>query len=137
MLQKFNAQVLSNVYYPGIISATFSKNYVDGDISAPKSWRDVYQRDSAGRIAGWTRYEAGRAAEFNWEGLVVYQQDRLGRCVTGRAVSYVRDGPTRPRPDTRPLKLVLQNQLAHYAFADDTDLRGRAIRSSLLKTPTK
>ena len=66
---------------------------------------------------------------------MVYQQDAQGRCVTGRAVMYVRDGlvPTpRPRPDPRPLKMVLANQLAHYVFADESDLRGRAIRSSRL-----
>src|SRR5205807_6142832 len=75
MLQKYNAQLLANVYYPGIITASFRANYVDGDISAPKLWRDVYHHDSAGRITGWTRYDGGRTTEFNWEGLVVYQQD--------------------------------------------------------------
>jgi len=132
MFQKFNAELLANVYYPGILSASFRANYVDSDISAPKSWRDVYHHDSAGRITGWTRYDAGRSREFNWEGLVVYQQDALGRCVTGRAVNYGRDGPANPRmrPDPRPLKMVPANQLAHYGFADESDLRGRAIRSS-------
>jgi hypothetical protein len=135
MLQKYNAQVLANVYYPGILTASFRANYVDGDISAPKSWRDVYHYDSAGRITGWTRYDGGHTTEFNWEGLVVYQQDILGRCVTGRAVMYAREGQLpnpRPRPDPRPLKMVLANQLAHYVFADPSDLRGRAIRSSKL-----
>jgi len=63
---------------------------------------------------------------------VVYEQDALGRCVTGRAVSYVRDGGAnvRMRPDPRPLKMVPANQLAHYVFADQADLRGRANRSS-------
>ena len=133
MLQKYNAQLLANVYYPGILSASSRANYVDSDISAPKSWRDDYHHDSAGRITGWTRYDGGRTTEFNWEGLVVYQQDVLGRCVTGRAVLYARDGPIaspRVRPDPRPLKMVLANQLAHYIFADESDLRGRAIRSS-------
>jgi hypothetical protein len=66
--------------------------------------------------------------------LVVYQQDAQGRCVTGRAVSYARDGAANPRqrPDPRPLKMVLANQLAHYTFANDADLRGRALRSSHL-----
>jgi len=135
MLQKYNAQLLASVYYPGILTASFRTNYVDGDISAPKSWRDVYHYDSAGRITGWTRYDDGRTTEFNWEGLVVYQQDILGRCITGRAVMYAREGalPTpRPRPDPRPLKMVLANQLAHYVFADESDQRGRAIRSSRL-----
>src|SRR5439155_7014646 len=123
MLQKYNAQLLADVYYPGILTTAFRANYVDGDISAPKSWRDVYHYDSAGRITGWTRYDAGRTTEFNWEGLVVYQQDVQGRCVTGRAVMYARDGdvPTpRPRPDPRALKMVLADQLAHYIFADQS-----------------
>ncbi|HEV8378080.1 MAG TPA: hypothetical protein VGP99_04465 [Tepidisphaeraceae bacterium] len=132
MVQKFNAEILSKVYYPGILSATFRANYVDSDISAPKSWRDVYHHDAAGRIAGWTRYDGGRSTEFNWEGLVVYQQDALGRCVTGRAVSYARDGQANPRvrPDPRPLKMLPADQLAHYIFADENDLRGKAVRST-------
>ncbi|HEV8290881.1 MAG TPA: hypothetical protein VGP94_03125 [Tepidisphaeraceae bacterium] len=132
MVQQFNAEILSKVYYPGILSASFRANYVDSDMSAPKSWRDVYHHDAAGRLTGWTRYNAGRTTEFNWEGLVVYQQDALGRCVTGRAVSYMRDGQANPRvrPDPRPLKMMLANQLAHYVFADENDLRGRAVRST-------
>ena len=97
MIQRFNAQILAEVYYPGILGVSVTSNYVDGDISAPKAWRDVYHHDQAGRITGWTRNEAGKTSEFNWEGLAIYQQDRLGRCVTGRAVSYVRDGQANPR----------------------------------------
>jgi hypothetical protein len=134
MCQTFNANILSKVYYPGILTASFRANYVDSDISAPKAWRDVYHHDPAGKITGWTRYDGKVTSEFNWEGLVVYQQDALGRCITGRAVSYVRDGVANPRqrPDPRPLKMVVASQLAHYAFAGDTDLRGRAVRSSHL-----
>ncbi|HEV8605724.1 MAG TPA: hypothetical protein VGQ99_10180 [Tepidisphaeraceae bacterium] len=136
MLQKFNAEILATVYYPGILSTSYRANYVDSDISAPKSWRDVYHHDSAGQISGWTRHDAGRATDFNWEGLLVYQQDSLGRCITGRAVAYVRDGPPNPRvrPDPRPLKMLPSNQLTHYAFASDTDLRGHPLKSSHLAT---
>ena len=134
MIQKFNAEILSAIYYPGILTASFRANYVDPEISAPKSWRDVYHHDAAGKITGWTRYDGASTTEFNWEGLLVYQEDALGRCVTGRAVTYVRDGAANPRvrPDPRPLKMVPAFQLAHYKFADETDLRGKATRSSHL-----
>src|SRR5205823_5305302 len=83
------------------------------------------------KIVGWTRYDAGKTMELNWEGMVVAEKDARGRCVTGQQTSYVREGEANPRvrPDTRPLKMVLGNQLAHHVFADDNDLRGRAARS--------
>ena len=66
--------------------------------------------------------------------MLVVEKDARGRCTSGQAVSYAREGEANPRvrPDTRPLKMVLSSQLSHYDFADDNDLRGRAIRSSQL-----
>ena len=132
MARKFNAELLSQVLYPGIISATFRPNYVDPDISAPKSWRDVYRHDSTGKIVGWTRYDAGQTMEFNWEGNLVHQKDALGRCAAGRPVSYVRDDTTntRARPDPRPLKMIVSNQITQYVFSGEDDLRGKPGKTS-------
>jgi hypothetical protein len=70
LLERYNAALLSELAFPGILTATFTVNFVDPRLTVAKSWRDVYRYDGAGRLLGWTRYEGKTATEFSAGGPV-------------------------------------------------------------------
>ena len=72
LVQRFNAEILSNAAYPGVVNSDFKRNFVSPAIASPKSWRDVYHYDAAGKCAGWTRYDGEAVTEFNADGTVVH-----------------------------------------------------------------
>lgn len=88
MLQRFNGEVLVGVGFRGVATHTWKTNYVDPAISAPKTWRDVYRYDAAGKRTGWTRYDGQNAIDFDAEGRAVVEKDPAGRPLRTRAVRY-------------------------------------------------
>jgi hypothetical protein len=68
LVQRFNADVLSLLVYPGAVTCSFKRNYVSPVISSAKSWRDVYHYDPAGKCTGWTRYSPEGVVEFDAAG---------------------------------------------------------------------
>src|SRR5262249_13291133 len=49
-LEHYNAAVLTNLVFPGMLSGTYQVNFVDQRLAYPKNWRDVYQY-ADGRLA--------------------------------------------------------------------------------------
>jgi hypothetical protein len=68
LLQRFNAEILSNVAYPGVVNSVYKRNYVSPATASPKSWRDVYHYDTAGKCTGWTRYDDAGVTSFSADG---------------------------------------------------------------------
>lgn len=125
MVEHFNAESLSLLIYPGIITTTYQVNYVDPRISAPRTWRDVYRHDAKGNVEGWERFAAGGRTSFNADGHAIMKKDALGRCVEARTVRYTQDAIKRPGPNTNPLRQVLGNEIVTYEYAGDADRLGQ------------
>jgi len=53
LIEHFNAEVLSRLVYPGVITVKFHDNFVDPRISVPRYWRDVYRYGVEGQFEGW------------------------------------------------------------------------------------
>ena len=124
MIERFNGVVLSRIMLPGIISAEWLENYVDHRIASAKQWRDVYRYAPDGTPAGWMRYQAGGAAEFNAEGLLVIEKDTRGRCTRARVVRYELE-PRQRDPNIRPkMKLVPTETIREYGYSGPDDWKG-------------
>ncbi len=128
-IARFNSVLLNELVFNHAVSFEFKINYVDPHLSLRKQWRDVYRYNDGKQLLGWTRYEPGRKTEFNHDGLIILEQDALGRCIRCRIVSYeFADGKgenDRRYPVWTPLQHVPGNQIWTYQYADDSDFRGR------------
>ena len=119
----FNIALMGSLLYPGALHVTFRRDYADARLTTPRTWRDVYRYDRAGKRTGWTRYEGGKRTDFTADGHVVEKTDALGRPLTVRPVQYVTDRDSYGRPtglNCAPLPKVL-----HYEYASDADRTGR------------
>jgi hypothetical protein len=105
MVEEHNAVALCELVLPGLVTHVFHKNFVDARLTTPKSWRDIYRHDDAGRLLGWTRYQGGTVSEFTPEGWLVVKMDDKGRPVVAKTVVYKQDPPARRTwVNTEPLK---------------------------------
>jgi hypothetical protein len=121
LLERFNAVILADVAYPGVISQSWQVNFVDARIAVPKTWRDVYQYSATGVSLGWTRYDGERASGFNADGLLILEKDGQGRCLKARTVKYQVD---RAGTNARPLKQVPGDEVVNYAYDGEQDWKG-------------
>jgi hypothetical protein len=126
-LEALHAELLADFVFAGTVHAHYQVNYADPRVSAPRSWRDVYRHDHAGRCLGWTRYTAEGAQDFNLDGLLVQQADRLGRCIIGQAVRYEQERSHGPTPNSHPLRLLHDNARFRYVYASDDDVGGKRV----------
>ena len=101
------------------------KNFVDFRLTYPKEWRDAYRYDAKGRPLGWTRHADGKTTEFSREGLIVIEQDVLGRCTKGRAVRYQQEPSKTKGPNPNPLRWLPDDTLVTMTYANDEDFTGR------------
>ena len=119
------------VLYPGLMSPVHRLNYVDGRLTAPKSWRDVYHYDADGNCTGWTRYDGRKAADFTPEGHLVLERDAQGRCVRAQSMRYERQqgdgGPT--------LVGVSGGQVFQYEYSSASDRKGRIVKTEPTSKP--
>ena len=64
-IKRSNAEVLSYLLPDKVLSAPFSVYYTDARLAAPKTWRDVFTYNAAGKIAKWTRYDGQKATDID------------------------------------------------------------------------
>ena len=121
LLQRYHAEILGNVLYPGVITCSPRLNYADPQITAPKAWRDVYRYAPDGTPLGWTRYDARGRQRFNAEGLLVVKSDAAGRCVEAKKVAYHWTGVRRSRTFT----WRATDEVHRYVYSGPTDWKGR------------
>ena len=91
LLRRFHGEWLGRFVYPALASFPFRNNYVDPNISAPKSWRDIYHYDAKGACTGWTRRDEAGATEFAAAGKLVLEKDAAGGPRKMQAVRYEQD----------------------------------------------
>ena len=116
---------LSHTVFPGGTEVSFLPNFVDQRLTAPREWRDVYHYDKAGECIGWTRFHPDRGKEvFNYEGLLVVENDDLGCCKKARTVRYTRKA-AKGFPNPNPLQMEPGDQWVHYTFTGPDDRRGK------------
>jgi len=133
-LERLHKTVIVRLVFPEIVSPFYRTNYVDWTLSAPKSWRDLYDHDKRGEITGWTRHEGDKQTEFNADGHIVLARDKLRRCTKARTVRYQRDPPKRDAKGRvragarRLLRWLPGNEILHYAYTDKADPTGRIVK---------
>ncbi len=125
LLQQFNAKLMSQFLFPGIVTSSYQVNYVDPRISAPRTWRDNYRYDAKGNFLGWTRYALEGKSEFTADGFLILKKDDRGRCLEAQTVRYVQDPPKKLEPNWNPLRQVRGDEIVTYEYAGDQDERGR------------
>jgi YD repeat-containing protein len=127
LIERFNAEVLAALLYPGTVNHAFKSNLVDMRLTTPRGWRDVYRYDAKGALLGWTRYDGEKPAEFTADGMLVLEKDAKGRAVKAQTVKYVIDDPTKPLwgGAGRSLKQQPGNEIVHYEYAGDDDFQGK------------
>ena len=131
MLQGLNATTLGSLFFPGVITNTPKRNYVDRRIVALKSWRDVYHYNETGNLKGWTRYGGKRKRHFNADGFIVLERDSLGRCIEARKVVYRRVPLQRDAKgritgyDDKALTFHTGKEIAYYDYDGPNDDKGR------------
>lgn len=74
-------------------------NYSDPLIALTKNWRDEYQYDEAGQLAGWTRHRGESTEDFTASGALVKTRDDQGRVLITGPVKYV----AKPRNNKPPI----------------------------------
>jgi hypothetical protein len=124
--RKYDAQggIMSIDYGDAEVSA----KYVDPLIDLPKTWKDEYHYSDDGKLTGWSRYLSGRAPQqFNYDGTLIVETDRLGRAVATRPVMYFSQ-----RSGDKPGKLRQQtgDHVVRYQFQSDSDRFGKPVRDS-------
>lgn len=123
-LKQFNAAILQEILFPGLLKLRFRRNFVSPLLSTPKNWRDVYRYDPAGRLIGWTRHSPSGTAEFTYNGEEILKKDSLGRAVEARTIRYVVEKDSRGYP--RRLKQLPGDTTVLYEYESDDDLIGKA-----------
>lgn len=125
MLERFNAEIIAGMLFkPGLVQSSFTAELVDPRLAWPKHWRDVYQYEADGRLAGWVRYDGTVAIEYSAHWGIVMQRDRLGRTVMARPVTYERK--LSPRGTPEPVRIVPASRPITIEYAGDEDRVGRS-----------
>ncbi len=87
-LRRLNGEILSTVVFPAFLNKPFEPYYTDPRISVMKNWRDIFHYDAKGELTGWTRYGAGKTAEFAANGDLIVERDATGKPVKVQPVRY-------------------------------------------------
>jgi YD repeat-containing protein len=97
-------------------------NYADPAIHTPRDWRDEYQYDEAGKLAGWTRIRGEMREEFTALGHLVVERDERSRPAKVRKVRYEanRKGGQAPR-----LEQVAATEVLTITYDGPTDRVGK------------
>ena len=132
VLERFHAELLADLVYPGIVNQSFKVNFVDMRIATPRSWRDVYRYDDKGNLLGWTRHDGETKMELNADGFIVLEKDVLGRAIKARAVRYFADDPGK-NFWSRSLKQAPGNQAVIYQYEGPDDRRGKIISREMIE----
>ncbi|QDU27357.1 hypothetical protein ETAA8_24440 [Anatilimnocola aggregata] len=77
---------IKSIVYTG---AEEKGNYVDPAFDTPKSWRDDYRYDDAGKLLGWKRTKGERKEDFTADGLLITSKDDNGLPLVLKHVTYV------------------------------------------------
>lgn len=87
---------IKSVTYTG---ASEKGNYADPAFDTPKSWRDDYRYDDAGKLLGWTRTRGEKSEEFTADGKLILEKDDQGNPRKTVTVRYV----AKQRPNNSPV----------------------------------
>lgn len=101
--------------------------YADPLLFAEADWRDAFEHDGDGRIAGWTRHRGEAASAFSRDGMLIVSRDSLGRPERVRPVAYevvAGSGARRPRIEPQVSAMVW-----HYRYDGSGDTIGTLDRS--------
>jgi len=129
MLARFEGEVLM-AFYPNMVRSEFRVNYVPPELAEPPAWRDVYRYDEAGNELGWTRYGDKTPVEFTADGHKVLTKDDQGRPLTAQSMKYQpEEAKQQGWPRWRTTLQLPGNQIHHYAYSDEKDLKGKIERS--------
>jgi hypothetical protein len=135
MIERFNATLLDQILFPGMVKGDWQENYVDSRITSSKQWRDIYRYASDGTPAGWARYQADGKMEFNAEGELILDRDSQGRCIRARAVKYELE-PIKRDSTGRPIGSVLQKvRIIPADTVREYEYQGINDQTGHLKTP--
>lgn len=124
-IEQLNIAILQNMVYPGLLEWRLRPNFVPMQVSAPKTWRDVYRYAPDGRLIGWTRYNGNKKEYFTAEGALITEKDSRGRALVAHTVRYAVDTRTKPWS----LKHRPGGAILHYKYASDDDPVGRVDRT--------
>lgn len=89
-LSEYNATLLSEWALPGVAHPSFTPNFVDARLGAPRRWFETRNADGS----SW-RWLDGKVSDFTPEGWLVTKKDEKGRPVEARTVTYNQAPPTR------------------------------------------
>lgn len=87
---------IKSVTYTG---ANEKGNYADPTFDIPKSWKDEYSYDAAGKLLGWTRSRGEKKEDFDAEGKLIVEKDDKRNPLKTKAVQYV----AKQRPNNTPI----------------------------------
>ncbi|MCE9530532.1 MAG: hypothetical protein K8T89_05285 [Planctomycetes bacterium] len=118
LIERFNATLITELVLPGVLTVSSSPNFVDFRMGAPKSWRDVYHYDPAGKLTGWTRYDGKTATDFTEEGMMVLAKDNENRPIKAQTVRY-QQTPIKNPGQPSPLVASPGEEIVTYAYEGD------------------
>lgn len=97
-------------------------NYTDPMLVTPKTWKDEYQYNAAGRQTGWTRTRDTSTQRFTADGARVLTVDDQQRPLTAETVRYI----ARARGEKAPILVqVAGAEILEYEYASPDDDIGR------------
>lgn len=99
--------------------------YVDPALYFHRNWTDIFQYESDGKLAGWTRVREDGETDFNIRGEKILKLDSRGRAIQTEIVRYQ---PTR-RGDN-PVSELLEiptEKFVEYQYSGDADFIGERI----------
>lgn len=129
-MERYLGVLMGEVLFADFLQVRLHRHLVDPRLQLPREWRDVYRYDDKGNYLGWIRWAGGKRMEFNRDGHLVLERDRLGRAFRAEGVVYrAKGGPFGPGPYS--LEMSQTGETFTYEFRDDED------RIGMVKSRTK
>ena len=77
---------------------------------------------------GWTRYDGtSLPQEYDFRGFLAEENDRLGRCIRARSVTYSQEPAAGPGPNMNRLRPVPGARVMRIEYDGETDFRGKVV----------
>jgi len=88
MIEWYNAELIANVYMPGLVRAVFHENYADPRLTITKVWRDVYRYLENGDFDGVIRYYNGQVLRIGPQGVAFANDAAEHQPTAGWLIKY-------------------------------------------------
>jgi tetratricopeptide (TPR) repeat protein len=105
----------------------FRSRYVDPMLYPQQDWRDCYEYDRNGKLAGWNRVRGGAVARFTRHGAKVVETDAQGRPTVAERVRYELETKAAGRPS---IVEVPTGSFLSYHYSSASDLTGTLIKDT-------